>query len=135
MAPLRLNATISDRRITIIFSHKASAINYDKYLQSLDDSFYEKHNCELAKSGDRISLDLPADITAETNNRFKDVTLVFADAEAALTWERKMILWRERLPQANKRRLSRAFAVELFSGELARARPQADLEFLTVSGQ
>lgn len=125
MAPLRMNATVSDGRITVIFSHKTSATNYDRYLQCLDDSFYEKQNCELAESGDRISMDLPTNITTEPSGRLKDVNLVFADAEEALAWEKKMILWKQRLPEANRRMLSRDLTVEHFSDEIIRAGRQS----------
>lgn len=97
-----MNATVSDGRITVTFSHKTSAANYDKYLQHLDDAFYKLQKCELAESGDKISMDLPASITTEPDQRLKDVTLVFSDDEEALAWEKKMILWKERLPEANR---------------------------------
>ncbi|KAH8742698.1 hypothetical protein F5883DRAFT_575808 [Diaporthe sp. PMI_573] len=130
MAPLRLNATVSDGRITVRFSHKASATIYDKYLQRLEDAFYEKRNCKLAESGDEISMDLPAGITAEPVDRLKDVDLSFTDAEEALAWEEKMILWKYRLPEANKRRLSRALTVEHFADEIAASGQRIDVGLL-----
>ncbi|KAH8757925.1 hypothetical protein F5883DRAFT_566758 [Diaporthe sp. PMI_573] len=104
MAPLRLNATVSDGRIT--------------------------RNCKLAESGDEISMDLPAGITAEPVDRLKDVDLSFTDAEEALAWEEKMILWKYRLPEANKRRLSRALTVEHFADEIAASGQRIDVGLL-----
>lgn len=119
MAPLRLNATISNGRITISFSHNASATIYDKYLQRLEDSFYENQNCKLAELGHEISLDLPTGITGEPVDRPKDVELSFTVAEEALAWEQKMILWAGMPPESSKLRLSRGLTVEQFADELA----------------
>lgn len=116
-----MNATVSDGRITIIFSHKLSAANYDRYLRHLEDAFYAKQNCELAQSGDAISMDLPAGITTEPDERLKDVNLVFSDEEEAMEWEAKMMLWRQKLPEPNKRRLSRALTIEQLNEELDEA--------------
>ncbi len=121
MAPFRMNATVCNGRITIIFSHKLSAINYNRYLQNLEDAFYEKQNCVLAESGDKISMDLPANITSEPDGRLKDVNLIFSDEEEALAWEEMMILWEQRLPEANKRKLSRALTIELLNEKIRRA--------------
>ncbi|KAH8757860.1 hypothetical protein F5883DRAFT_566506, partial [Diaporthe sp. PMI_573] len=111
MAPLRLNATVSDGRITVRFSHKASATIYD--------------NRET-----KSPWDLPAGITAEPVDRLKDVDLSFTDAEEALAWEEKMILWKYRLPEANKRRLSRALTVEHFADEIAASGQRIDVGLL-----
>lgn len=117
--PLTLNATVSDGRITISFSHKASARYYNNYLKNLTNSFYKEHECEIAESEDEVSMKLPSGIITEPQKGPKDVVLVFNNQDEALAWESEMIVWERKSDQAEKKRLlSRSFTVESFEEKM-----------------
>jgi hypothetical protein len=122
MAPLRMNATVSDGRVTITFSHEASATNYFKYLKNLEKPFYKNHEFkfEIAEFESMVSMNLPSEITAEPRERPKDVVLAFNDPREAVEWESEMIVWEKEANQENKRRLSRSLTVEGFNKKLER---------------
>ena len=116
---LRLDAEVAGPhdhpRLTIYFSHPASAESYHNYLQNLG-SFCAEQDCKIAESGEEVSMYLPSDITPVIVNRGRDVILVFEDEDKAMAWEEKMILWTGRKEQ--KLNLSRSFTVQAFNDKL-----------------
>jgi hypothetical protein len=94
LPPLKVDARVSGEdsgvcRITITFSHKSSAEQYNEYLTTSNFS-HDRHHCYIDKS---VSMNLPPETTSRSINGGKGVVLVFKDEEEAMAWETQMILW------------------------------------------
>jgi transposase len=129
-----MTATISDGRITVTFSRKAAAADFNNYLKCLNNDFYDEQVCELAELGAQVSLNLPSGIVTEPQRRPKDVDLIFDSAQDAEAWEKKMILWNQKLPEANKRRLSRDLTFEKLNENILKKLGEQQLEQLNANG-
>lgn len=123
--PLRLNATqISDCRIIISFSHRASAQSYYDYLKDKENSS-EIVKFEAAVSGNQVSMNLPTDITLECPDGSKDVILAFEDEDKAEASAREMIVWEKRTNQnGNRRSISRSLTIRSLSEKLGLQVPE-----------
>src|SRR4051794_20730852 len=94
--PFRVGATVDGSRMTITFSQKACAQQYNDYLKTLGDLFYETQQCGFSASQNAVFMSLPPEITAAppSPDEPNSVTLTFKDKAEATTWEQEMILWK-----------------------------------------
>lgn len=114
---LRLNAEVSDNRLTISFSHKKSARHYYDWLKR--SIFCKILVSDVDISEGKVSMNLPLRIKTESPNGPKDIVLAFSDVEEAILWDQHMIILEKRANQAeNQRSVSRSLTVGILNEKL-----------------